>query len=449
MSKIMLLQLPILNYLQKDYVDSDDGYNPSLGLLALGTYLELNGHESIVIDMCYQRLVVSQLLERIRTEAPILIGISVYTENFIHGKTLSKIIKEKFPHIKIAMGGAHATLQPMESIECEFVDFVIMNEGEATLLELVEAVSSHERSIKYEQIPGLYFKRDNEIAKNPPRKKIQDLDELPILKRELADISRYSGYVNISTSRGCPGKCIYCAATALSGASYRTRSEYSIYLEMVMLKKLIGDKLTKIYIVDDTFTAIPKRIDKFIDLIEKHELGLYWQCESRIDVMTEELLKRMKKAGCLAIQYGIESGSQEVLDKIKKKIDLEYAKKIIQCTYDNQIIPCLSFMIGHFCDTKATMWETAHFLEEMYNKYRAELALSFNTPFPGTWQYTHREHLGMKITTPLYTRYTLVEPIVETDNFTIDDQREIFCYCSRYMGHHERITRFAQQIKEI
>lgn len=445
MSKVMLLHLPILNYIQKDFVDEESGYNPSLGIMALGTYLELNGYKPIVIDMCYDRMKVSELIDRIKLEKPILIGLSVYTENFYQALKLSRIIKKEVPDIKIVFGGPHPTLQPNECIENEEVDFVIMKEGESTILELMEALGSGEKTIRYEQIPGLLFKRENVVVKNVLRKHILDLNLLPIIKRELADIHRYGGFVNISTSRGCPGRCIYCSATSLSGATYRTRNEYSIFMEMLLLKIMFGNKILKIYIVDDTFTAIPNRITKFLDLIFYYDLEVHWQCESRIDVMDEELLYRMHKAGCIAIQYGIESGSQEVLNKLKKGIDLEQAKKIIEITHKNRIVTCLSFMLGHYCDTKETMWQTAYFIQELFHKYRAELAVSFNTPFPGTWQFIHRDKLGMRLVTNSYNRYSLLEPIVETDNFTIEDQREVFFFCKKFIGYHESLSKLGEE----
>ncbi|OYO99750.1 hypothetical protein CG709_11730, partial [Lachnotalea glycerini] len=161
MSKVMILHLPILNYIQKDFVDEESGYNPSLGIMALGTYLELNGYKPIVIDMCYDRMKVSELIDRIKLEKPILIGLSVYTENFYQALKLSRIIKKEVPDIKIVFGGPHPTLQPNECIENEEVDFVIMKEGESTILELMEALGSGEKTIRYEQIPGLLFKREN------------------------------------------------------------------------------------------------------------------------------------------------------------------------------------------------------------------------------------------------------------------------------------------------
>lgn len=438
MNKVLLFNLPIQYYLQKNFADNN-GYNPSLGLLAIGSWLELNGIEVQVIDLCYVRMNKEELLNVIRKSNPIFVGITVYTENLEMGLGMSKLLKENIPEIKIVLGGAHATLAYEDCINSPYVDFVSRKEGESSLLELAIAIQSNEERIRYDQIDGIAFKRNGEIVANKLAKPIRNLDLLPIPKRELADMSKYTGTINISTSRGCPGRCIYCAATAIAGATYRVRNVESIFLEFVLLKYLFGSKIYKIYIVDDTFTAIKSRVTYFIELVHKYELNLNWHCESRIDVMTPELLEEMAKAGCNAIQFGIESGSQQVLDKINKGIDLEYAKKIIDAAYKNKIILVLSFMLGHYCDTNETMQKTVDFINEIYEKYKPEIALSYNTPFPGTWQYTNREKIGLKIRSKSYSALTLLNPVVETDNFTLNDQRRAYCKAGKNVGQLTRI----------
>ncbi|HEY9059131.1 MAG TPA: radical SAM protein [Pseudobacteroides sp.] len=445
MNKVLLMNLPIQSYLQKEFTN-DSGYNPSLGLLSIGTWMELNGYEPIVLDLCYNRKTSKELLQLIEEENPILIGMSVYTENVDMAISTAKIIKAAFPSIKIVFGGAHPTLVPDDIITSQYVDFIIRKEGESTFLELCEAVVSNENIIKFDDIAGLVFKRDNKVIQNKLRSFITDLDIMPLPKRELAGIENYKDIINISTSRGCPGNCIYCSATALSGATYRTRNIDNVFLEVVLLRVIVRDSFLKIYIVDDTFTAVPVRVLRFADLIKKYNLNIYWHCESRVDVMTEELLDAMTSSRCIAVQYGIESGSQEVLDKIRKGINLDIARKVIDSTFKRKILPCLSFMVGHFCDTKETMEETLNFIKHVSTNYKAEVALSFNTPFPGTWQYTHKDKLGMKLVTDKYKLFSLLDPIVETNAFTTNDQREIFFEARQYLA---RITSIERMRKEM
>lgn len=446
MSNVFLINLPVQLNLQK-HVVTDAGYNPSLGLIYIGTWLEMNGYNPTIIDLCYDKMSRGQLINLIDEKNPLLVGISTYTENLDLAISTAKAIKQSRPNVKIVFGGSHPTLVPAEAICSEYVDFVSRKEGESTLLELAEAIVSGESALRYDDIPGLVFKRDGEVINNKLRGPIGDLDLLPLPKRELVGMERYERIVNISTSRGCPGNCIYCAATALSGASYRIRGVENVFLEIILIKKLLGDKLLKIYIVDDTFTAIPERVIEFTSLIKQYHLEVPWHCESRIDIMTEEMLDLMASTGCIAIQYGMESGSQTVLDKIKKGIDLEHARKIIDYTFKKKITLCLSFMLGHFCDTKETMEETCRFIREVFMKYKAEVAVSYNTPFPGTWQYTHLKDTGMRLVTDKYRKFSLNTPVVETDNFTVNDQRKYYMEVMKYIGYTTGLERWREVLE--
>ena len=448
MSKVLLINLPVQYYLQQDFA-RQNSYNPPLGLLAIGTWLEMNGVDAEVLDLCNIYLNKQQLTKKIEESAPLLIGITVYTENLAMALNMSRFIKENFPQIKVVLGGAHATLAYQDCIESPYIDFVSRKEGESAFLELVMAIESNEKRIMYDQIKGIVFRRNGEIIVNKLEMPIEDLDILPILKRELADVKKYRKSINISTSRGCPGRCIYCAATSISGATYRVRNVENVFLEVVLLKHDFGDRIHMIYMVDDTFTAIESRVTQFIDLVHKYHLNYSWHCESRVDVMTPELLEKMSKAGCYAVQFGIESGSQEVLDKIQKGIDLNHARRIIEATHKNHMLPILSFMIGHYCDTKETMQQTLDFIEEVSRRYHAEVALSYNTPFPGTWQYTHKDEIGLKLKTEKYSNLTLMNPVAETENFTLNDLREIYAKAHQYIAKVTSLSFMLEKYENI
>ena len=443
MNSVFLLGFSLQKLEEKNKY-GDYMFNPSLGILSLATWLEFNGYDVVPIDLGYDDITVSELLNRIKECMPILIGLSLYTENYLIGIKLAEVIKENFPKCKIVVGGPHPSSKPEDFINCRCIDFISLNEGECTLLELVEAISSKEELISYSAIPGLIYKENIQFITNECRKKIVDLDLLPIPKRDYVGLENYSDIISVSTSRGCPGRCIYCAASSLSGATYRFRCVENVMLEMIMLQYQSGVVLRKIYIIDDTFTAVPNRVREFADCIKKYQCKVKWHCESRVDVMTEELLTAMKESNCIMIQYGIESGSQEVLDQIKKGINLDQAKKVIQMTHQKGMKVCLSFIVGHFCDTKETMQQTCNFIKECFEKYRAEMAVSFNTPFPGTWQQIHLSELGMRVVTEDYRHYNLAEPVVETDAFTTQDQMNCLHSSLKYL----RFSAYLQRRKE-
>ncbi|HEY9059589.1 MAG TPA: radical SAM protein, partial [Pseudobacteroides sp.] len=215
---------------------------------------------------------------------------------------------------------------------------------------------------------------------------------------------------------------------------YRSRSIENVIMEIVLLKFCLGDKLKKLSILDDTFTIVPERVINFVRLLKKYQIDIPWRCASRIDILNEEFLDVIKSGGCTEILYGIESGCQEVLDKIKKQIDLESAKTVIMNTYKKGIIPILSFILGHYCDTKDSMEETLNFVKEAYTNYKAEIAIFYNTPYPGTWQYINKDRLGIRIIADKYSLYTCMVPIIETDNFSSNDLREFYLKCIKYSG---------------
>jgi anaerobic magnesium-protoporphyrin IX monomethyl ester cyclase len=431
-SKVVLLNLPIKNYEIKE-IEEEIGYNPSMGLLSLGTWLELNGYPSVLIDLCFERLVITELLNKIKEISPIIVGLSVYTVNINTALAVAKALKHQFPTIKIVMGGPHPTLALDDAISSEYVDFVIRKEGESSFLELLEAIISNETKLRYEDIKGLVFKKDGIVKINSLRQPIRDLDIMPIIKRELYDFNKYKNIINIITSRGCPGNCIYCAGTALSGVNYRMRDISNVFLEIVYLKTLLKEKVRKIFIVDDTFTAISERVSMFVELIKMYNVDLTWRFQSRVDVITEDLLEKVASIGCVQILYGIESGSQLVLDQISKDIDLETSRKVIELTYNKNILPELSFIIGHYCDTKETMEETFNFIKEMSEKYSAEISLFYNIPYPGTRQYINREKLGLKIKVNNYNLFNGITPIVESTNFSLNDQKVVFNKAKKYL----------------
>ncbi len=411
------------------YNDKKVNYFAPLGLLSIASFAEFNGYDTTVIDMTIRQNSISKIMDWIEKEKPLLVGICAHTENIDLVLKSAKYIKTKFPNVKIAVGGPHASLEPKYCLNSRYVDFVVIKEGESTFVELLEAISSDQRNIKYDDIGGIMYRVDKTLIKSKVRPPISDLDLMPLIKREYLGFGVYNKrIINMYTSRGCPAKCIYCAATALSGASYRTRDIDNVYLEIVLINSSVKNEQYEMYMIDDTFTAMASRVERFTELIKKYNYQFIWRCESRIDVMTQEILKRMAETGCINIQYGIESGSQKVLDGIRKNIDLVKAREIIDMTYRSGITICTSFMIGHYCDTNETMQETIDMIRELYEKYdrSIEIFLSYNTPFPGTWQYTHREEIGLRIGVTENWQFTLTDPVVETDNFTLEDQRRIY-----------------------
>ncbi|MBU3089193.1 B12-binding domain-containing radical SAM protein [Clostridium gasigenes] len=432
MNNIILLNLPIKKQFEK-YIQEEAEYNPSLGLLAISSFLKMHGYNVIIKDFNYEMYSIDIVMNTIEEIDPLLVGITAFTENVYEVINISKQIKKLRDDIKIIVGGPHATLRPEDLIKSNYIDYVSMKEGESTFIELLEYLISDGKSISLDMIDGLIYKKDNIPVKNRHRGHIGDLNLIPVINRSIIGIEKYKGTVNVSTSRGCPANCIYCAATVLSGACYRTRDVGGVFLEMLLLKYQLGIRLETIYFVDDTFTADIERVMQFLAYMKKSKVGIKWACESRVDVMTTELIDKMVEYGCNSIQFGVESGNQEVLDKLHKNIDLKHTKNIVAYASKYEVEICLSFMFGHYCDTTETMDETLHFIEDLViANVNVTIGVGYNTPFPGTWQFTHAERIGLCILTNDYSKYDLITPIIETENFNANDLVEVYNKAQKY-----------------
>lgn len=426
MANILLLNLSIIKFYNKDK-DIKKTYNPPLGLLYISSSLSLAGHNVKVIDYCKIPFSRKLLFDEIDNFKPILVGISVYTENVDKAFKICKGIKKKYPDVNTVLGGPQASLEPIYTVSNPYVDFVLKFEGESTFLELVESLDSNQKILRTDQIYSIAIKKsDSKVLNSMVRKDICDLDLLPFPLRTKADIKDYGTILNIVTSRGCPGRCIYCSATALSGAKYRTRSIINTYLEIVYMLNLFSNKENIIYILDDTFTAITSRVVEFTDLIQRFNCSFKWRCESRVDVITEEITKKLASSNCIGIAFGVESGSQHVLDKIHKNIVLEQAENVVNLMYKYNIYTSLNFMLGHYCDTYESMEKTYNYIKYIFSKYHVGIFATFNTPFPGTWQQVNMEKIGLKTIVSSRSEYSVLTPSVEGKNFTVKDQVEIY-----------------------
>lgn len=413
----------------------DIDFNPPLGLLSLATILELHGYHCSVKDYCYEDEDIGELISIINEEKIRIVTFTVYTINVDEALKYAEYIKRKIRNVTILFGGPHATLDT-EYCFSSYVDYILTGEGEAAILEIVEGIMSGFETINVHQIPNLCFRRKKEKLLQNARQPITDLDLLPIVKRELFDINKYNEILNICSSRGCPAKCIYCAGSKINGKKYRIRNIENVVLEIAYIKNCIGRRIRLIYFIDDTFTVFKKRLYRYTELWNIMQIEYKWRCESRIDVMDSALIDAITNNGCIAVHFGIESGSQEVLNKIQKQINLEKAETVIEYTLQKKILVCCYFMIAHYCDTLETMRMTCNLIIHWVNKYGIDATLHYNTPYPGTYQYINREALGIQIRSSKYSDYVGYRPLIETDHFSIEDQKNIYNSVQNYLNIH-------------
>lgn len=395
---------------------------PPLGLLYLGTYIKKKGYSVSIIDFSVNYYSLDEFISKLKELTPKIIGISTFTECYSPTKILIKLIKQLLPNIYIIAGGPGATFSYQKYFDETDIDFIIRGEGEFSLCHLIENIFSKKHN--YNSIEGLVYKENNNLVVNSMGRRISNQDDLGWPDRSLLDLSKYIYPYTISTSRGCPGNCMFCSSRQYWGKEIHFRSPESIIEEIKFLIK--NYNLEYFFIIDDTFTMIPKRVFKFIELLEENNIYVTWGCESRADVVTYELLQKMYESGCRKLQFGLESANNEILRKIGKKITRENVLNAVKIARSIGIDVNVSFIIGHVYDTKKTIEDTLEFALFLFKEYKINPYCAINTPYPGTVLYENPEKFRMKILTDNFDNYTMDNPIIVTSNFTPNDLRKYY-----------------------
>ncbi|QAA30384.1 B12-binding domain-containing radical SAM protein [Clostridium manihotivorum] len=393
---------------------------PPLGLGYIGTWLIRNNYSAKILDFYIKEVTIIDLESLIKSDYPKIIGISTTTETYKCGLAIAKHIKLIDSDIVVFMGGCHATFEYEDALKSGFIDLVVRHEGELIVKELCDYYIKGVGSL--DKIKGISYISDGVIKKNQRKEFIENLDMLPFPDRRLYDLEKYAVPASISTSRGCPGRCIFCAATALSGGRYRVRTAENVIEEFKYLKSLGNNH---IQIVDDTMTADVDRLHRLLKLLKEEKLGVTWNCESRVDIMTKELLKEMIECGCTSIQFGVETGSQEMLDCLRKSITIEQIRNTFLWAKELGISTATCLMIGQPYDTIETINKSIEFALELQS-YGAKVVFSVSTPFPGTFMYNNPERVGIKIMDFDTDNYNTLTPVYDTDNFSREDIQKLY-----------------------
>lgn len=355
-----------------------------LGLAYIGAVLEQNGHNVRMIDMDSDGLTKEGLGEELRLEKPDLAGITVLTSSYNEAVLLSDIIKKSCSAYTV-FGGIHPTVLPEESIEPESVDFVIKGEGERSMLELIRCI---ERKEEFAQVDGLIFKNNGKIIVNKNRDLIENLDYLPFPARHLFRNQEYSfpdtltqRAFPIITSRGCPGNCTYCNTKNIFTRRLRFRSPESVIREIEFLIENYGAK--EIHIWDDNFITHTKRVFQIRDEIKNRRLKLKFSFPNglRADYISGEIIEALVEMGTYSIAFGVESGNQDILDRVKKGLTIEDIKRAFSLAKKAGLETWAFFILGLPGENKDTLLETINFAKQL-NPDVAKFHLL--QPFPGT-----------------------------------------------------------------
>ena len=299
-----------------------------IGLGTINAVLRQNGFESEIVRFIDWE--EEPAPEQVAHLDPKVLGLSVYTFNRHESFALARTMKEAFPELTVVAGGPHATALAETILEREpAIDAIVLGEGEMTMLELAQMLESG-RDLT--SVAGLVVRVGDEIIRTAERSPIGDLDALP-----LASEFYSSEFVNpreelwaFATARGCPENCRFCCSPEFWGRRVRFRSPENVIEEMRRVRDMYG--LLHFNIRDDTFGLKREWAVEFCRRIIEEPFYITWECQSRVDCMDEELLLTMRRAGCLAVQYGIETGSPRLLKYLGKRLDIEQALQVAEAT---------------------------------------------------------------------------------------------------------------------
>ena len=368
---------------QKDITPTANRMAP-LGLLSVAAWLEKSGHDVYVHD-CLGPKVPSgtdEIVQSILSVKPELVGISATTSGFIDGYELVRHIKTIDPKVKNIFGGVHISSIGADLLErFEHIDYLCMGEGELTLTQLADGNAP-------ETIDGLVWRNNGRVVSNPQRAHIADLDSLPFPAYEKLDgfpqgynlplfSYIYSPGATMVTSRGCPYQCSYCDRSVFK-KGFRYNSADYIYEHMQYLRHRFGVRHINIY--DDLFTANRKRIETLCDLLTTKPLGIQFNCAVRTGHADNRLLKMLKKAGCLQVSLGIETGDMALMEEHKPGVRIDDVSDTIKRIQSAGLRAKGLFMMGLPGETEASIRKTSDFALSLGLD---DMNMSKFTPFHG------------------------------------------------------------------
>jgi len=397
-----------------------------INLAALASYIMQYGHQVEIWDFAVEPPTRAHLIKRLKSFLPQAIGFSCMTPLIKTGHKMAEAIKSTDPSIVTIVGGPHVSAVPVETLlEFPSFDIGVIGEGEITLKEILDNLQGGKSPAG---LAGTVYREDGDIKVGAWRPLISDLNELPYPKRELINFDLYlgssspglsskiMGITEIFTSRGCPHRCIFCGSHITHRQKVRFRSPEHLMGEIV--ECLERFKIEHFTIDDDTFTYGKERLMKILRGFK--ELKISWDCDSRVDSISPEILEAMADAGCKKVAFGVETGSPRILELIRKKITVEQIEKAFKWAKKAGILSSAFVMVGsHPSETEEDLKQT---LDLLY-RTRPDYALVYiAVPYPGTELYQMMKEKGF-IFTEDWDEFDIVrtEAKWRTDNFMPQD----------------------------
>ena len=408
---------------------------PHTGVGYLVAYLKQQGIESRVLDVSLDFAHrATSIREAVRRHSPDLVGITIYSNIVNEASDVAAAIRSA-TDAPVVAGGPHISVTNKEFLEQTGIEFGVMADGELPLYKLVDALSKGSGDGEFSRIPGLVFRnRDGAYVVQPNTDLIRDLDEIPFPDLTEFDLQNYPAwrrkFYNLITSRGCPYACTYCAAPLVTGRKFRFRSPANIVDE---IEQYVKQGFKRFGIQDDAFNVDLERAKEICRLIIDRRLNIVWDMGNGIRANTadREFFQLLKKAGCNFVGFGMESGNEEILKRIKKGLKISQMYEAVQYATEAGIGTAVNFILGHPGETYATAMDTMRLAENLPASYVNIYGL---IPMKGTEAYTELMKLQKAgqarfLYEPDYylSRFSGVdiEPVFETPEFTKEQRREL------------------------
>ena len=414
---------------------------PPLGIAYMAGVLQENNIDVEILDASAEDMDFKDVEKELLKRKPDLVALTALTPTIGRALETAQVVKETLPDSIVVMGGYHPTFNFID----ENVDIVIRGEGEYIMLNLVQAL---ENQSSLHDVKGIVFedKNSKEIVVNPEAPLIQDLDELPFPALNLLPMKKYrlldmdTHMTTMITTRGCPMQCSFCSSAAMHGKKIRERSVENIVDEIEYLNT--NYDIDTIAFMDDTFTLKKRKVMAICDEILKRNIEIMWGCTSRVDTLDEKLLKKMKEAGCITIFIGVESADQQQLDNMCKNTTIAKIENAFKIAHKLKIRTIASVALGMPGDTKEIMNKTVKFVHKLKPNYAI---YSLATPYPGTRFYKEAFEKNL-IKIKDWSKYTLITPILETIDCSLNDMRKIQAkaFMKFYLRPHYIIRQFLQ-----
>lgn len=364
-----------------------DSHSFPLGLGYIAAYVRRAGHAVKIFDPEPRGMAPESLWKEVKEFGPDIVGITSATPNFMTARQLAVEAKRRLGCLVI-MGGPHVTALPRSTLESiPALDAVILGEGEIPMLAVAEEFDAS-GAVDFSKIPGAAFMEGGSYRETPLPGPISAMDSLPNPARDLAgpDLYYQHRYIlpnikstTLISSRGCPSQCTFCANICM-GRKFRPHSPGYVAGEIERLVKDFGIRHIKIY--DDCFTTDPRRVSEICDLIIGKRLDITWEAAGRVNTLSDEaLVLKMKKAGCVQVLLGIETGSQPILNLMKKGTTLAMAEQCCCVLRKCGLGYTNSFIIGNEGDTRETVTATIDFAEKLRSD---RVTFTIMIPLPGT-----------------------------------------------------------------